>query len=129
MEMIPTTFIVEAHRDCREVLVLTLETCGFSVMATRTGGEALAALREHTPESIVIDTALPDRHPLDVVRVLRANQRFDATTIVLVGTWLPPADRNAAYAAGVDSVLLKPFMVDDLVRKVMRQRPRSAHKA
>jgi DNA-binding response OmpR family regulator len=125
----PTTFIVESHRDCREVLVMTLETCGFDVRAARNGGEALAALRDHTPQSIVIDTALPDRHPLDVVRVLRANRRFDTTTIVLVGTWLPAADRAEAYAAGVDAVLLKPFMVEDLVRKVTRQRPLSPHRA
>jgi two-component system OmpR family response regulator len=125
----PTILIVEGHRDCREVLVLTLETCGFEVTAARNGGEALAALRNHTPHSIVIDTALPDRHPLDVVRVLRANRRFDTTTIVLVSTWMPPADRTQAYAAGVDAVLLKPFLMDDLVRKVRRQRPLAPHRA
>jgi DNA-binding response OmpR family regulator len=122
-----TTLVVENHRDCREVLVLTLEMSGFDVLAARTGSEALACLHDHTPQSVVIDTALPDRNAIDVVRVLRANQRFDRTTIVLVGTWIPEPERSAAFAAGVDAVLVKPFEVDALVGMVTAQRPRSSH--
>jgi two-component system OmpR family response regulator len=129
MERTASILVIEAHHDCRDVLVMTLEACEFAATAVANGGDALAALRDHTPDAVVIDNSLPDRNALDVVRVLRANRRFDATTIVLVGTWLPPADRTQAYAAGVDSVLLKPFVVDELVRKVTRQRPRSPHQA
>ncbi|MBA2962098.1 MULTISPECIES: response regulator transcription factor [Ramlibacter] len=123
----PTTLVVEHHRDCREVLVLALELSGFRVLAARTGGEALACLHDHTPQSIVIDTALPDRDAIDVVRVLRANQRFDHTTVVLAGTWIPEPDRSAAVAAGVDAVLIKPFAVEDLLDRVSLARRRAPH--
>lgn len=129
MERPSTTLVVESHHDCREVLVMTLETCGFRVKAARNGSEALAAVRDDTPDAIVLDTALPDRPALDIVRVLRANPRFDDTTIVLVGTWITPAARTQAYGAGVDSVLVKPFVVDDLVRNVTRQRSWLPHQA
>jgi DNA-binding response OmpR family regulator len=120
MQRVPTLLIVENHRDCREVLAMTLEMAGYHVVTASTGSEALARLRGITPQDIVLDTALPDRDVLDVVRVLRANARFDGTSIVVVSTWFPPARAEAALAAGADALLLKPFGIDHLLSRLSR---------
>jgi CheY-like chemotaxis protein len=42
MERTASILVIEAHLDCRDVLVMTLEACEFAAMAVANGGDALA---------------------------------------------------------------------------------------
>ena len=56
--------IVEDQPTSRELLRTVLEQEGHAVLETANGQEALAAVREHTPDLILMDLQIPE--PMDM---------------------------------------------------------------
>ena len=52
-------YCVEDERNIRELLIYTLETTGFKAKGFGNGAELMKALKEETPELILLDIMLP----------------------------------------------------------------------
>ena len=113
-----TLLVVDSHADCRETLAMALEFSGYRVCTAASAHEALGWLREATPRAVLVDADLLGGSGLHIARVLRANPRFDATRIVLTGTWFTAEDRAAAAAVPVDEVWIKPIDFGELLRQL-----------
>ena len=90
---------------------------GFRVVATAaTGEQALAAVREHEPDLVLLDVHLPDITGIEVLRRLRA----DGDEVgVLVVTAAREVDRvRAARSGGAVGYLVKPFGQSDLAARL-----------
>ena len=61
---------------------------------------------------------MPDMSGLDVCRTLKARPATAGTRVLLISAESSPADIAAAYDAGCDDYLPKPFSVGDLIRHV-----------
>jgi CheY-like chemotaxis protein len=114
----PSVLVVDDHRDCRETLALALELAGCEVQAVGNGEDALARLREWTPDAVVLDSHVTGVPAMDVARVMRSNPRFDTTRLVMTCTWQLPGMSREARAAGVDTLRMKPLDFADLVQVV-----------
>ena len=108
--------------DGDEVLLalLRLALCGDGVdVTTATGGRAgLAALEEHEPDLVVLDTVLPDLSGYEVLRRLR--ERTDVPVIVLSGRD-GHVDKVRAFELGADDYVTKPFSLPELEARVHAQ--------
>ncbi|WP_167772843.1 response regulator [Ramlibacter humi] len=118
----PLVLIADGHADCGETLALALELSGWQVCAARRGEEALVWLRQATPRAVLVDARLPEAGGLHIARVLRANPRFDATQVLLTGTWFTPHEKTQAQACGVDGIWMKPFDISALLRRLEQPR-------
>jgi diguanylate cyclase (GGDEF)-like protein len=110
--------VVDDDDDIRELLSLTLRHEGWSVTLARTGGEALAALREHGPAAALIDFQLPDMNGLELIRLARA-EAPDLACIAVTGQGSERVAVEIMKAGAVD-YLVKPFEPSRIVA-VVRQ--------
>jgi response regulator of citrate/malate metabolism len=81
---------------------------GFSVIAVvHTAREAMAALRVHPVDLVLLDLNLPDMHGLEIARALRT--AGSGTDVLAVSSARDIARVRQAVALGVTHYLLKPF--------------------
>src|SRR5215211_5654727 len=67
--------VADDSRLMRRMLAGALDRQGFDVVATAgDGDEALAACREHRPDALTLDLAMPGLDGLGVLRALRAGR-------------------------------------------------------
>ena len=101
--------VVDDDTDSREMLGEYLEAKGFTVHAAPDGVMAIALAEAHRPRVILMDLAMPGLDGLEATRRLRANARTRAATIVMVTAHVFRDDRKAAYRAGCDFFVPKPY--------------------
>jgi DNA-binding NarL/FixJ family response regulator len=97
---------------------------GLTVVASGTGEEAVALLRQYRPDVTVLDLQLCKTSGVNVIRALRAQ---DANARILVLTMCDgEQDLEPAFAAGATGYLPKDTISSELlrmIREVNRQRP------
>ena len=119
--------VVEDDLDISNLLQLELTDAGFSVEAFATGMRGLAAVREQSPDLVILDLGLPDLSGAEIARRIR--QTGDTPIIILtaaddVGT------KVEMLNAGADDYLAKPFHAEELVARVgVQLRKRSGQAA
>ena len=80
--------------------------------------EAEAKLSAEYPEAIVLDVMLPGRSGIEFLTELRAGSEPPATPVVVVSAWQSADDEKAAFGAGADAFVGKPFDPEDLATLV-----------
>ena len=106
--------IVDEEHGLTDVVRRALSLEGWRTEVAPTGAEAFAAVESYQPHVILLDMGLPDLHGTEVARRLR--ELGVVTPIVFVTGRSEHEDRMAAFAAGGDDYLTKPFGLDQLVR-------------
>jgi two-component system cell cycle response regulator DivK len=101
--------VVDDNADSRAMLVEYLEDKGFTVHAAPTGETALALADTFRPRVILMDLSMPNLDGLETTRRLRANPSTRDATIVMLTARAFIGDRNAAYRAGCDFFVPKPY--------------------
>ncbi|MFA9445791.1 response regulator [Egicoccus sp. AB-alg6-2] len=101
-----TVVVVDDEPGLRRLLVLLIERDGrFRVVAQAEDGiEALAAVREHDPDLLLLDLGLPHLDGLEVLEQLQGRVRPAA--VVLTG-FADPATLERARSLGAADCLVK----------------------
>ena len=107
--------VVEDEMQIARTLRDYLEVAGFEVTAVGDGEAALASVRGHRPDLVVLDLGLPGMDGLDVARELR---RASTTPIVMLTARGDETDRIVGVELGADDYLVKPFSPKELVARV-----------
>jgi CheY-like chemotaxis protein len=76
--------------------------------------EAMAVLEQTTPDLILTDVMMPDIDGLTLVRQIRSGGPLARVRIIIVSARVANLDRVAAFQAGADQFLAKPFSLLDL---------------
>jgi two-component system response regulator MprA len=108
--------ICEDDPQLQSVLARALAAEDFSVRVTATGGEAVRVFSKHVPDLLVLDIGLPDADGRDVCQALRAHG-VDAPVLFLTAR-SNLTDKLAAFNAGGDDFLTKPFALAELIVRV-----------
>jgi DNA-binding response OmpR family regulator len=97
---------------------------GFAVRQAGSGGDGLAAVREHRPQIVVLDLNLPG---LDGVEVARRMRVFSDAYLIMLTARAEEIDKLIGLAVGADDYMTKPFSPRELVARVraLMRRPRS----
>lgn len=90
---------------------------GFEVAASASSGaEALAVIREHRPDLVLLDVHLPDMSGLEVLRTLRAEG--DDVGVLMVTAERELESVRTAKIGGAVGYLVKPFTQQDLAQRL-----------
>jgi len=110
----PRVLVAEDHEDTRFMLRVFLEGRGFDVIEARNGEEALGLSESARPDLILLDGSLPHLDGVSVTSHIRARASSGRVPVVFLSGHAEPMARSAAFAAGCDDYLTKPFELDRL---------------
>lgn len=103
--------IVDEEETLSRVLGIALSLEGWEVSTAASGAEALAVHDE--PDIVLVDMMLPDLRGTEVVEAMRA--AGSRAAILFVTGRTEHEHRMAAFRAGADEYLTKPFALEALV--------------
>jgi len=121
--------IVDDTQQVRRVLRTALSAEGYTIFEAGTGEEALEAVRQSTPDVILLDVNMPGMSGLETCRELR---RTLEVPIVMLTVRNAERDKVLALDAGADDYVVKPFGMAELlarVRAALRRRAQQSQLA
>ena len=120
--------IVEDHDDTR-TMYATFLSHSYDVLEARDAARALDILRERTPALVITDVALPGIDGFELVARMRAEPASSRIPVICLSGFDGSAHEERARQVGVDRVLSKPCLPDELARaadEIVRQRRRTS---
>ena len=105
-----------------QMILAILRRAGYEPEAATDGGEALAAVRAHRPELLIVDATMPGMSGYEVVRTLHDELGEAGPYVIMLTASDRAVDRERATKAGVDEFMSKPFSraaLRDRVREIL----------
>lgn len=106
--------VVEDDPAVRELLVADLELEGHNVRTVPDGLAGLEAIEQSPPDAVVCDVMMPELSGWDLVRRLRADERWTTLPVVLLSARDAVDDVRHGYESGASVVLGKPYATGHL---------------
>jgi two-component system, OmpR family, KDP operon response regulator KdpE len=117
--------VVEDDPALRRILSMLFETNGFRVVAADTCDLAVRQAQTHRPDVCILDLGLPDSDGVNFIHKVRS---WSPVAIIVLTARLAESQRVAAFEAGADDYVIKPFSSPELlarVRAIMRRLARN----
>ncbi|MBT8335700.1 MAG: response regulator [Gemmatimonadetes bacterium] len=121
--------VVEDNPVNRLVATATLEKAGYRVEVATNGHEALAAVRDHDFQLVLMDIQMPGMDGIEASKRIRALEAENGNgvhlPVIALTAHALDEERERCLAAGMDDFLAKPFRAEDLLGILERwTRPR-----
>nr|WP_207949148.1 response regulator [Microcella frigidaquae] len=110
--------VCEDEPDILALIATRLEREGYDVITAADGDEGLRKALEHRPELLLLDWMMPGLSGLEVCTALRAHPEASRTRVLMLTARAQQSDIDAAFAAGVDDFIIKPFRSGELQQRV-----------
>jgi len=112
----PKILIVEDDKHILAGLVDNLEMEGYKTVLARDGKEALAQVKERSPDLIILDVMLPKLTGFDVCKELRKAGKN--IPIIILSARAEESDKVLGLELGADDYVTKPFSPRELLMRV-----------
>lgn len=106
-----------------ELLALTLNRSGHTVVMARDGSEAVQRFKEARFDLVLMDVHMPGVDGLKACRLIRALEQergLPRTPVIALTASVMPEDQRAARQAGMDGFAVKPLDVPALLNEMAR---------
>jgi DNA-binding response OmpR family regulator len=111
--------LVEDDATMQAVLRTLLEIEGFTVISAadkRTEADLISAIRQEKPDSILMDVHLRNNlSGVELCKKLRAEGDIGKTRVIMTSGM---DVQDQCMKAGANSFIMKPFMPDELIKKL-----------
>jgi DNA-binding response OmpR family regulator len=107
--------IVDDDVELVGLLSFAFETAGYTVGTAFDGDEALAMVRGHDPDLVILDVNLPNQ---DGFQVLAGLRRFSQAPVIMLTVRATEEDEIEGLDLGADDYLRKPFSPRALLARV-----------
>jgi DNA-binding response OmpR family regulator len=121
--------VAEDDHDIAELISHYLEKAGWTTHVVPAGDQALAYIRNHPVDVVILDLMLPGMGGLDVCQALRGDKATAGVPVIMLTARAEESDRIRGLEIGADDYVAKPFSPNELVarvRAVTRRTRRSA---
>ena len=109
---------VDDDNTIRDLEVYTLEQTGFQAKGFADGISMLKALESEMPELIILDIMLPELDGVEILKKIRADQRYKNIPVIMATAKGTEMDKIGGLNSGADDYLVKPFGVMEMVARV-----------
>ena len=112
----PLVLVVDDFDDNRQLYVGTIAEAGYAVDEATNGQEALDKIGRKRPAEIIMDLSMPVIDGWEATRRIKADPRTADIVIIAVTGHATNYGLQQAREAGVEAVLTKPCLPEDLLR-------------
>ncbi len=118
-----SVMIVDDSVSVRSVLQNVLEHAGWSTIAARDGIDALETLAtlRRPPDVFLLDVEMPRMDGFGLLRILRQEEMFAHTPIIMITSRSGDKHRQQALSLGASAYVTKPFQDEALIRTIRQQ--------
>ena len=109
-------FCVEDDNGIRDLMIYTLNAAGFEARGFSEGAAFLDALREESPELVLLDIMLPGEDGISILKRLRADG--NKVPVIMATAKGTEYDKVIGLDLGADDYLAKPFGMMEMVSRV-----------
>lgn len=116
--MAQTILVVDDEPRIVDLVTTILETQGYAVIEAGDGDAAIAAVREHMPDLVLLDVMLPGKDGFTVLKEIRT---ISNVPVIMLTVQSSEADKVRGLELGADDYVAKPFGHRELVSRVKAQ--------
>lgn len=110
--------LIEDEPNIVEAISFILSRDGWTVQIHADGVTAAARVRSTPPDLVILDTMLPGRSGLDILRDLRADAATAAIPVMMLTARSQQRDREMAMSLGCSHYMTKPFSNAEVLASV-----------
>lgn len=110
--------VVDDSPTVRSLVGATLEADGYEVVFAGTGMEALASLRQTSPDLVLLDIGLPNMDGYQLCQLMRQNPATAEVPVVMLSARDGFFDQVRGRMVGCQDFITKPFDPEDLLDRV-----------
>ncbi len=114
----PKILIAEDDDLSRDMLSRRLSRKGYEVVTAEDGRQAVALAREHRPDLILMDLAMPEVDGWEATQWLRRDERTQDIPLIALTAYRFDGMRDAVVSAGFDDFEPKPIELPRLLEKI-----------
>lgn len=111
-----TALIIDDEIQIRRLLRMALEAKGWAVREAENGQQGMQEAVFQKPDVILLDLGLPDMEGVEVLRRLR---EWSAVPVLILSVRDHETAKLAAFDAGADDYVTKPFSTAELMARLM----------
>lgn len=113
-----TVLIADDEPNILVTLEFLMQREGHRVLLARDGDEALAQLRAHRPQLVLLDVMMPGKTGFEVCQALRADEALAHTKVLMLTAKGRDTDLAQGLGVGADAYMTKPFSTRELAARV-----------
>ena len=115
--------VIEDDPDLMRLLTHMLKAAGFQVVQAYGGEDALRKVKQHKPDLILTDLAMPKMSGVEVIHQIKHDPETELIPCVAVTAFMWDHIAQSASQAGCDSFIAKPFNSVRLLSEVAKYVP------
>ena len=117
----PRVMIIEDDPDMIDLLNVILARGGCEPVSGLGGKEGLRILREGGADLILLDLMMDDMSGWQVLEIVKEDESLRDIPVLIVSArhYMEDPDRTSAHAGLFEGYLVKPFVVRDLLTKIV----------
>jgi two-component system chemotaxis family response regulator WspR len=114
----PRILVADDDPDALGLLGRLTAEAGHHLITAQDGTTALARARESHPDLVLLDLVMPGLNGIEVTRALKEDPKLSTIPVVILSARQSPADKIAAFEAGADDYVTKPFSLDEIDARI-----------
>lgn len=111
-------FCVEDDASIRELIVYTLTASGFCAEGFDCAVSFFSALKNDTPNIVLLDIMLPDMDGMEILKKIRSDKATALLPVILLTAKSDRLDKIKGLDLGADDYITKPFDILELVSRI-----------
>ena len=101
------------------LIIHALSEQDYQIETASSGSEGIQKARDFTPDLIITDVMMPKMSGYEVTRLLRKEEAFAHTPILMLTAQVDMKAKLEAFESGADDYLTKPFAPEELAARII----------
>lgn len=110
--------VIDDSKTIRRTAETLLKREGCEVVTATDGFEALAKIADQQPQIIFVDIMMPRLDGYQTCALIKGNQLFKATPVIIVSTKAMETDKAWGLRQGAADYIVKPPREDELIARI-----------